>query len=244
MLRNNDPEVQSLASSKPLQPTRSSSFSSPVKKLLAVLYPTSYIYFPRIKEPSDAFETSTMRYLVWTNSIELTKINEKPQLLNQFPNSTAVLKETFRLFPLGASLRAGKPGYFIKDLQERTLPTDGFLVWAVSQPLHRDPSFWPQPNVFLPERFLVGPEDPLYPIKGAWRPFEFGPKNCIGQELAILEMKIAMVLVLQRFDVVDSYEQVDREKPGRIKRLHGERTYQVELGGPSDGLPCKIKHKR
>lgn len=30
---------------------------------------------------------------------------------------------------------------------------------------------------------------------GAWRPFERGPRNCIGQELAMLEAKVVMCAV-------------------------------------------------
>lgn len=171
----------------------------------------------------------------------IRKLKQEPYLLNQLLYSTAVLKETMRLFPVASSLRGGEPGFNVRDTDGRLFPTDGFLVWAVSQPLHRDKSYWPQPDVFLPDRWLVGAEDPLYPIKGAWRPFEYGPRNCIGQELAMMEMKIAMVLVLQIFDVEVMYEEIDRENPRRPNTVGGERAYQLTLAGPSDGLPCRVK---
>ena len=84
----------------------------------------------------------------------------------------------------------------MNDLEGRSLPTNGYLVWAVSQPLHRDPEYWPQPDSFLPDRWLVPPGDPLYPVKGAWRPFEYWPRNCNGHELAMLEIKVVMVTAL------------------------------------------------
>ena len=87
------------------------------------------------------------------------------------------------------------------------------MVWGISQPLHRDKIFWDQPDVFLPDRWLVGPEDPRYPVKGAWRPFEFGPRNCIGQELALIDMKIVMIIVLSLFDIEIAYAEIDRQKP-------------------------------
>ena len=71
------------------------------------------------------------------------------------------------------------------------------MVWAVSQPLHRDPTYCPQPDAFIPERFLSeGIGNHTQPVAGAWRPFELGPRNRIGQELAMLELRIAMVLVI------------------------------------------------
>ncbi len=171
----------------------------------------------------------------------IKRLEEEPHLLNQLPYSVAVLKETMRLFPVGSSLRGGEPGFYVRDVDGRSFPTDGFLVWAVSQPLHRDPSYWPQPDSFLPDRWLVGPGDPLYPIKGAWRPFEYGPRNCIGQELTMVEMKIAMILVLQMFDIEIAYKDIDRQKPRSPNTVSGERAYQLTLAGPSDGLPCRVK---
>ena len=170
----------------------------------------------------------------------IRRLEEEPHLLNQLPYSVAVLKETMRLFPVASSLRGGEPGFFVRDADGRSFPTDGFLVWAVSQPLHRDPSYWPRPDDFLPDRWLVGPGDPLYPVKGAWRPFEYGPRNCIGQELTMIEMKMAMILVLQMFDVEIAYKDTDRQKPRSPNTVSGERAYQLTLAGPSDGLPCRV----
>ncbi|MCJ1384796.1 hypothetical protein MMC17_007914 [Xylographa soralifera] len=169
------------------------------------------------------------------------KLKEEPHLLNRLPYTTAVIKETLRLYPVGSSLRGGEPGYDIIDSQGRRFPTNGFLVWAVSQPLHRDPAYWPQADTFLPERWLVPPGDPLFPVKGAWRPFEYGPRNCIGQELATMEIKIAMILVCQKFDIQIAYEELDRQKASAPKNVDGERAYQLTLAGPADCLPCRVK---
>lgn len=179
-----------------------------------------------------------------TSRIEIVrKLKEEPYLLNQLPYTVAVIKETLRLFPVAPSLRGGEPGYHVRDPQGRLFPTDGFLVWVASQPLHRDPSLWPQPEKFLPDRWLVAPGDPLYPIKGAWRPFEHGPRNCIGQELAMMEMKIVLIMVLQEFDIEIAYDELDRKSTtrGAPKSVDGERAYQLVLARPSDGLPCRAK---
>lgn len=172
----------------------------------------------------------------------IKKLEETPYLLNQLPYTIAVIKETMRLFPVLSSTRAGVPGLQVVDTHGRSFPTDGFLLWSVPQALHRDPEWWPQPNTFLPERWLAGPGDPLHPIKGAWRPFEYGPRNCIGQELAIMEMKILMILVLPKFDIEAAYHELDPQSPRQGKNtVDGERAYQVQLAQPSDDLPCRVR---
>lgn len=177
-----------------------------------------------------------------TSRVErIRKLKEEPQLLSQLTYTMAVMKETMRLFPVASSLRAGEPGYNVRDSHGRLFPTDGFIVWAISHPLHRDPTYWPQPEKFLPDRWLVAPGDPLYPVKGAWRPFEFGPRNCIGQELAMMEMKIVLVMVLQEFNIEIAYEELDRKSSRGPRTVDGERAYQVNVARPSDDLPCRTK---
>ena len=170
-----------------------------------------------------------------------TALAENPILLNRLPYTLAVLKEILRLYPAVSSVRAGEPGFNVTDDAGRKFPTDKFLVWANPQTIHRDPTYWPRADEFVPERWLVPPGHELHPVKGAWRPFEHGPRNCIGQELAIMEMKIIMILALRRFDIQPVYEEVDRHgtKVG-ANTVYGERGYQVQRAQPSDDLPCRV----
>ncbi|KAK9234176.1 hypothetical protein V1525DRAFT_413900 [Lipomyces kononenkoae] len=50
---------------------------------------------------------------------------------------------------------------------------------------------FPSPEKFMPERFV--PNVTVEVPRTAWRPFEKGPRNCVGQELALLESKIITV---------------------------------------------------
>ncbi|KAI9849674.1 MAG: hypothetical protein M1837_002799 [Sclerophora amabilis] len=169
-------------------------------------------------------------------------VSQKPHLLNQLPFTLAVIKETLRLFPVVSSTRSGESGFSIISEDGTPYPTDGCLVWSLPHAIQRDSAYWPSPDTFIPERWLAAPGDPLYPVKGAWRPFEFGPRNCIGQELAMLEIKIALVLTARELNIRSVYEEFDKMKPRKgPKTVAGERAYQAISGGPSDGLPCRVE---
>lgn len=171
------------------------------------------------------------------------RITKEPHLLNQLSYTLAVIKETLRLYPPASSTRSGEPGFFIHGHDGLQYPTDGFLVWSNTLAIHRDPSYWPEPNSFLPERWLVEKDDRLYPVKGAWRAFEFGPRNCIGQELAMLELKMVLAMTTREFEIKSMYEEWDSLKPGRgPKTVNGDRAYQILSGSahPNDRLPCRV----
>ena len=168
---------------------------------------------------------------------------DNPHLLNSLPYTVAVIKETVHLFPVASSTRGGEPGFFVTDEQGCQYPTEDFLVWSCSLYIHRDPLYWPEPDIFKSARWLVPSNDPLYPIKGAYRPFEWGPRNCIGQELAMLEMKVIMVMVLGEFDILPAYKEIDQKRSlfGGSRNVNGERAYQSHLAGPADEFPCRVE---
>ena len=169
-------------------------------------------------------------------------IMERPHILNQLPYTLAVIKETLRLFPADSSPRQGDIGYSLTE-DGQQYPTEGCMLWCVHQAMHRDPRYWPEPDTFIPERWIVSKDDPLHPTKGAWRAFEFGPRNCIGQELAMLEMKLALALTIRKFDFsarFEEWEQINRKRGP--KTINGESAYQALRGTnrPRNGFPCRV----
>ncbi|MCJ1337985.1 hypothetical protein MMC09_003269 [Bachmanniomyces sp. S44760] len=173
-------------------------------------------------------------------------VASSPRILNRLPYTVAVIKETLRLFPPASSTRAGEPNFFLSS-GGRQYPTEGCLVWSIHQALHRDPLYWPDADSFIPERWLVSAEDPLYPVKGAWRPFEMGPRNCIGQELGMLEVTLVLVMTVREFDVSSAFEELDKiNPPSRPTTVFGERVYQIMQGGahPCGGFPCRVRSRK
>ena len=185
-------------------------------------------------EHNDIFDTDLIKASV--------KIRENPHLLNRLPYTFAIIKESLRLFSVASSTREGEPGFYLSH-DGYQYPTEGFTVWCTHQAMHREPLYWPQSDAFVPERWIVSDDDPLHPIKEAWRPFEWGPRNCIGQELALLEINVVLVMTLRQFDIMAGYDMCDHGQGEEVpKTVNGERAYQVLKGTtrPADGLPCRV----
>lgn len=178
-------------------------------------------------------------------AIAAERLKSNPALVNQLPYTTAVFKETLRLWPpLTGGIRSSPPGHFVThpDTGER-FPTHSWMINNAGAILQRSDKYWPQPNDFLPERWLVSdPEDPLCPKKGTFRPFEMGLRNCIGQELASIEVRLVLAMTVRQFDVVDQY-------PEHGPTLLGEKAYSVEMpenvvtAHALDQMPVVIKSR-
>lgn len=168
-------------------------------------------------------------------------IISEPYRLNQLTYTLAVIKEVLRMFPAVSGTRAGEPGFCVTDEAGHQFPTNGFLIWDDPQLIHRDPRYWPRSDDFIPERWLLPPDDALHPVSGAWRPFSQGPRNCIGQELALLEMRVVLAMTARQFNFRLAYEELDNEKaPKGVSTVYGERGYQIGRAQPSDDLPCLV----
>jgi cytochrome P450 len=107
---------------------------------------------------------------------------------------TASLKEAMRLYPPVAAIMSRRTTQAM-TLGGWQIPR-GAMLRVTPWVLQRDPRWFPQPEAFKPEHFLPDREPPP---RGAWMPFGAGPRVCIGQHFAMLEMTLVGAMLLQRY---------------------------------------------
>lgn len=124
--------------------------------------------------------------------------NNPPSLegLNHLKTVNMILYEVLRMYPPVPLV----PRMVYKDakLGELSLPAGTLLSFQLIC-IHRDKELWGEDaEEFRPDRFSGGISKAT---KGnyAFFPFGWGPRICIGEKLAMIEAKIALSMILQRF---------------------------------------------
>lgn len=112
--------------------------------------------------------------------------------LNKFEYLSMFMKESLRLFPTVYGIA--------RQMNENldVIPKDTTVtVSIVTQ--HKHQSLWENPDVFDPERFSTENRKNIPNL--AYIPFSAGPRNCIGQQFALNEIKITIALLLKSFRI-------------------------------------------
>ena len=108
----------------------------------------------------------------------------------QFPYARQVIEETLRLYP---------PGWL---LTRRAIEADNIGGYPIAPKtdifispyiVHRHPGFWSDPDRFDPERFDAAPS--AQRNRFCYLPFALGPRACIGEHFAMLEMILHTALL-------------------------------------------------
>ena len=108
-----------------------------------------------------------------------------------------IIYEVLRLYPpVVASIRRTKKEV---DLGDHLNIKKGTELLIPILAVHHDPTIWgPDALEFNPTRFSQGvSRAATHPT--AYMPFGVGGRQCIGQNLALLQAKLAIAMILQRF---------------------------------------------
>jgi cytochrome P450 len=150
-----------------------------------------------------------------------------PKDLEHFAFPRMVIDEALRLYPPGwlMTRRAIRDDH----IGEYFVPA-GTEIYISPYFIQRHPHLWTEPDVFNPDRF--DPAAPTNPDPLALLPFSIGPRNCIGEHLARMEMEIHLVMIAGRLRL----RRLDRNEPAMAAGVNllsaHDFMMQAELIGP------------
>ncbi len=134
---------------------------------------------------------------------------------------TATIQETLRLRPVIVIVirRLTEP----VELGGYELPAGAAAVPCIHL-IHRDPEIYPEPDAFLPERFLDEP-----PGTYTWIPFGGGVRRCLGAAFAQFEMAVVLRELVRRREIRPSRPAPERSYRRAITETP-RRDAEVVLG--------------
>ena len=124
----------------------------------------------------------------------LPTLDDMPRL----PYTTAVVRESLRLFPPAWVIsREAVTPYRLEEIE---VPAGANLILSPFA-THRDPRFWPEAESFRPERWMEN--DPANASatrhRFAFFPFGAGTRVCIGENFAMMEAVMVVAAIAQNF---------------------------------------------
>lgn len=119
-----------------------------------------------------------------------------------------ILKEGLRLWPTA-------PAFTLAPFEDAVIGGKWHLrkdrpVNVFAPGLHRDPGVWTDPEEFDIDRWLPEAEAARHPH--AYKPFGNGERACIGRQFAMVEAKMALAMILQKFAISDPHTYTLRIK--------------------------------
>jgi cytochrome P450 family 110 len=140
---------------------------------------------------------------------ELDILGDSPDPMNTFrlPYLTAFCNETLRIYPVAmltfprvAQEETGILGHRIEQ---------GTVVVGCIYLVHHREDLYPQPKQFRPERFIERQFSPY-----EFMPFGGGVRRCLGEALAIFEMRLVLATILSKYQLqlVDSQPEIPRRR--------------------------------
>ncbi|ALC43310.1 Cyp316a1 [Drosophila busckii] len=117
--------------------------------------------------------------------------------LNELKYMECVIKETLRLYPsvpvVGRTLQADFK-YTHSKFGAGVIPAGSEIIMSLIL-MQTDANYYAEPELFKPERFESSQSS-------AYAPFSAGPRNCVGQKFAQLEMKMLLAKLVREFELL------------------------------------------
>lgn len=159
---------------------------------------------------------------------QLSHLNGSPPTVHdlaQLPYSEQVVKEAMRLYPPAGGVTR-QP---IHDIELGGYPiAQGSMVAISTYVMHHDPQLFAEPDRFDPGRFT--PENEAKIPKYAYLPFGGGPRVCIGNSFAMMEARLILLTILQRYHLALA--------PGQT--VQAEQVFTLR---PKGGLPMTVTQR-
>lgn len=116
--------------------------------------------------------------------------------LARLPYTRMVFEESLRMYPPAWVL--GRKALGEDEIGGYRVPI-GTIIAISPYVVHRHPSFWDEPDTFDPLRFTAERSNGRH--RFAYLPFGAGPRQCIGNTLALLEAQIILSMIASHFDL-------------------------------------------
>lgn len=89
------------------------------------------------------------------------------------------------------------PSTSTENTSAATLPKGTNVIIPIYS-VQRDEEYYPNPNEFIPERFSFDKVAKRHPM--AYLPFGDGPRKCIGEQFAMMQIRIGLVTMLLNYE--------------------------------------------
>jgi cytochrome P450 len=145
--------------------------------------------------------------------------------LVNLPYTRMVIDEAMRLYPPAWAF--SRQALADDELGGFRLPR-GWLALVVPFVLHRLPAYWPDPETFNPDRFSA--EQSAARPKFVYVPFGAGPRQCIGNQFALIEAHLIVATLAQRYHL-------------RLVPKHKVEPWPLITLRPRHGMPMFIERR-
>lgn len=126
--------------------------------------------------------------------------------------SESLMKKSFTINIIKEAMRLHSPAWAIDrealeddSFKEYSWPKGTLIILYISG-LHRNSKYWEQPDSFIPERF-----DDENSKNFAYYPFGAGPRLCIGEHFAMMEMALIVRKFYKKFTFISYQKELEKK---------------------------------